>query len=436
MLQRALASLLCLLGAASIGLGIASATVWRPSDTLTATASAPEGTTLLVTDPGVLDLAADDVSVRASASGDTPVVLAVGRSADVDAWVGQDAYVRVTGLADRETLRTQEVEATTPTPTPAPDPAEPVDPAAPADAPAETTPAPDPTGSDLWLWEAGGTGEATLEWAAQEGRWSLLVATTGEDPAPPTLTLTWPQVVTTRWLVPGVVAGAVLLLAGLAWWGLLLVRARRGVAPAGASAAPAPGAAGSSQDAVAPGSGRDAAPDAPAADQTGTTTSPTTILTRRQVRELEQRQAAEREAAQREAARQAAAQRAPKGGRGDGEPRPRRFGRRREEPVAPPEVVPEPPAVADAASPQRVAPTGPSGDAWRRAWGFSGTGADTATDATDRGTADGGTADRGTADRGTADRGAAASEPPRPSPAPTTPTTPAPGRSRPEEPQR
>src|SRR5665648_409418 len=111
LLHRALASLLCALGAAALGLGIASATVWRPSDTLVAQAQGAPGTSLLVTDPGVLDLAADEVTVRASATSGT-VVIALGRSADVDAWVGDDAYTRVTGLAGWHVLATEKVART------------------------------------------------------------------------------------------------------------------------------------------------------------------------------------------------------------------------------------------------------------------------------------------------------------------------------------
>lgn len=257
MLHRALATLLCLLGAAAIGLGIASATLWRASDTLLATAQAAPGTTLLVTDPGVLDLAADEVTVQASAGADQTVVLAVGRTGDVEAWVGSDPVTRVTGLSDLVTLSTAEGLAE---PAPAPSDAEetpaaeetaPAEEAPAEEAPAEEAPAeeaaaaPDPTGSDLWVLETSGTGEATLEWPDQDGRWSLLVATTGEDAGPPTVSLAWPQEVTTPWLVPGVAVGSALLLTGVLWWVLLLVRSRRsrGSVPAGAGVPSEPVAA-------------------------------------------------------------------------------------------------------------------------------------------------------------------------------------------------
>src|SRR5690606_30742622 len=108
-LARVLASLLCLVGAAAIALGVASATAWRGSDTLVASAQAAPGSTLILTEPGVLAMAADEVSVEASAGPGDTVVLALGRTPDVEAWVGTDAHTVVTGLADWTTLEVRDV---------------------------------------------------------------------------------------------------------------------------------------------------------------------------------------------------------------------------------------------------------------------------------------------------------------------------------------
>ena len=112
MLHRVLASLLCVLGAAALALGIASATAWRADDVLVADAVAADGTTMIVTEPGVLDLAADQVTVTATVPrGD--VVVALGRSGDVDAWVGTDAHTRVTGLSAWHHLATNRMTPAT-----------------------------------------------------------------------------------------------------------------------------------------------------------------------------------------------------------------------------------------------------------------------------------------------------------------------------------
>ncbi|MBO1750840.1 hypothetical protein J4G33_03390 [Actinotalea sp. BY-33] len=323
MLQRALATLLCLLGVVAISLAAASATVWRPSDTLVAQAQAADGGTMVVTAPGVLDLAADEVLVEARAQGDQAVVIALGRTSDVEAWVGEDAYTLVTGFADAEVLRTEVVE-------PAPEEAEGDAEETAADAPeaedseaaeedAEPRPAPDPAGSDLWVTEVGGVGEAELSWTTEPGRWSVLVATTGEDAGPPSVSLTWPQEVRTPWLVPGVAVGSVLLLAGIVWWALLLLRARREArrpAPIRVTSTPAGGlplhvgtvtplggaptrqSTSPQVEGVGSGGGPTTAAPAPlagaaAAEASGPDGPPTGPMTRRQIRELEQRRALE-----------------------------------------------------------------------------------------------------------------------------------------------
>ena len=72
--------------------GVASATVWRDSDTVVATTAYTGDGTMLVTEPGVLDLVAEDVTIRATAPGEQQVTLAIGREVDVTGWVGEDAH--------------------------------------------------------------------------------------------------------------------------------------------------------------------------------------------------------------------------------------------------------------------------------------------------------------------------------------------------------
>ncbi len=422
MLHRVLASLLCLLGAAALTLGIASATAWRADDVLVADAVAPEGTTMIVTAPGVLDLAADEVTVTATVPrGD--VVIALGRTADVEAWVGTDAHLVVTGLAEWHTLAADAVAETTPEPEPTDESTEP--PAeAPADPPADATEepaategapvtedtevaagtegetseatdeateepevAPDPSGSDLWVAEEVGSREASMEWTRVDGRWSVLVAAT-EPGVRPTVALAWPQVVTTPWLVPGAVGGSLLLLIGLAWWVFILVggrRRRRAAQDAAARPEPTAGAPATRPGVPVGGLVTPAPAPGSAPSPSLVTSAPSSVaaaagdvpMTRRRLRELEEeRQRAE--AASRFPTRISGPQRgrrdagaadepAAKGARGGG----RRFGRRAPEPTPP---VDEPVAspfapVADPPPEQRATPAA-SADAWRRAWGL------------------------------------------------------------------
>lgn len=247
---RLIGAVLVLLGLVAAGTGVASATLWRPADEVRAEALAPGASTLLVTDPGVLELLAETVTARASGPQGQPIVIAVGREADVIAWVGLDPHARVTGLADDATLVTvpgQPVEP--PVETPAEDPAddapEPSHEATTAvdatdEEPAATESdaassdaagtaaaddagaanAPDPAGSDMWIAEVTGETTAELEWQARPGRWSLLVASTGPEAGAPTLELTWPREVVTPWFRPGLWIGGSLVVVGL---GLVLV---------------------------------------------------------------------------------------------------------------------------------------------------------------------------------------------------------------------
>jgi hypothetical protein len=230
-LKRLLTAAVGVFGLVVIGLGIASATVWRADDVLVAESGGQART--LVTDPGVLELGGDPVTITVRVPDKSRVVLAIGRDTDVEGWVGTDAHDRVTGLSSWHQLALEGVEAPAPTASPtASDAAVPaVDPAtteaagaAPSDAPAVA----DPSGNDMWVAESEGDGSATLVWHAPPGRWSLL-AVSPESAAAPTLSLAWPRVVTTPWLWPCVVVGGLLVLLSL---GLMLrgwLRRRAGI---------------------------------------------------------------------------------------------------------------------------------------------------------------------------------------------------------------
>jgi len=304
-LQRLIAAVLAVLGLAAIGLGVASATAWRADDPLVATAAPGGGTRTLVTDPGVLELAGDPVTVTVRAEG-APVVLALGRDTDVTAWVGSDPYVRVTGLSDWHTLSTTAVAAPEPTASPSasttPGPSPSPSPSGAAGDEAGATAA-DPTGNDMWVVEVTGDGSATLEWPAQDGRWSLLAVSLGDTA--PVLDLSWPQTVTTPWLWPGVALGVLLLAAAAILLVRILRRRREGPDTGWHSVT-------TGQLAVVPAPGTDAGPGAPAPAGTptgavpvGTISATGAPLTRRQIREAEAEAAAAAAAARRRGRRNA-----------------------------------------------------------------------------------------------------------------------------------
>lgn len=208
MVQRFLAILLILAGLGGIGFGIATATVLRESDTVVATATPSGDGTMVVTEPGVLGLVDDQVTVRATVPEGQTVTLALGSDVDVLGWVGDDPYDSVTGLSSWEALS---VAPGTGLATAEEETGEETD-----DAPAERpTTGPDPAGSDMWISEVSGETTVSMRWTEQPGRVVLLAAGVGENAEAPTLELTWPRPVNTPYLWPGVLGGGFALILGI-----------------------------------------------------------------------------------------------------------------------------------------------------------------------------------------------------------------------------
>lgn len=188
-MRRVLVALLAVLGLLAVGAGIGLRTIWLPDDTVVARASVADPGVVVTTAPGVLEARPGPVTVSAQAPDDGPVLLAVGRQEDVEAYSDGLARTRLTGFggADGSALTSTSDEG-------------------------EPTVA-DPATSDLWVQRATGAGTATLRYDPPPGRWLLLAAGDGTAPAPSTITLTWPSPVSTPWAVPLVLVGTLLLLA-------------------------------------------------------------------------------------------------------------------------------------------------------------------------------------------------------------------------------
>jgi len=195
LLRKVLAVLLIVVGIATIGLGVASGTIWRESEIVTAVAEPENDGTLLVTDPGVLGLVSAVVTIRATRADGGPVAMVMGRDVDVLGWIGPDHFTQIVGMQDWQTLETVAVAP---------------------EAAGQAGRGANPLGSDLWIRETSDDGSVTMLWDERPGRWSLLAAGTGADPEAPTLELIWRREVTTPWVWPGVFTGSFVLLVGLA----------------------------------------------------------------------------------------------------------------------------------------------------------------------------------------------------------------------------
>ena len=189
---------LAVLGLVLLAIGIGQRTVWRPSDTVTASLAGAQGAPVTVIDSGIRTLRDGPVTVNVKSSG--KILLAQGRSDDVDAWVGKAAHLTVDGAdADFKSLHSKHSDG-------------------------EAT-VPDPAGSDLWVQEQSGNGQLSYQWQAPaDGDWSLLLASNGTAPAPADISVTATNNTSTPAAVPLIVLGAIVLVIGIL---LLIFRPKR-----------------------------------------------------------------------------------------------------------------------------------------------------------------------------------------------------------------
>ncbi len=196
------------LAAALIGAGIAQRTVFLGPDTATLRVATEEEQPYTLIDADVLR--AHPGTQTLQVSGADQVYAAYGRTADMEAWLSDAPYNRVTLGADGEA----DVAAV-----------EPEDPSWEGDYPGRN-----PTGSDLWLEEYSAETELSTRLQLPEGV-SVLIASDGTAPAPADISIVWPVSNATPWAGPLIVAGAILLLLGLILYALGVRHVRRSRGP-------------------------------------------------------------------------------------------------------------------------------------------------------------------------------------------------------------
>lgn len=225
-------------------IGVLLRTAWAPEPLRTASVEPSEDVRLAVSDPGVLDLLSDDVTVTVDVADaenlaeddedgededgededgtddddsdsdsddgdededktipeeeDVGVVLAVARDIDADGWIGDSSALRITGLSAEDVLSTTVT-----------------------DGELESVAA---IGSDLWRVESFDAQQAEIEWSQDKGRWSVIAASAPEKKISK-ITFAWPQDTTAPAAIPLIIVGAILLFIGAAV--LLLPRSKR-----------------------------------------------------------------------------------------------------------------------------------------------------------------------------------------------------------------
>jgi hypothetical protein len=185
------------------------------------------GGEVLVSEPGQQTL---------TVSGSDNVFVSYGRTADVDAWLGDAAYNRLS--LDEDSGEFVSKAVTPDTEADADEtPEENVSPTD-EDVAAQAT-LNDPRGSDLWLAEHSEEGAVLTTINVPEDV-SVLIASDGTEPAPSKVSVSWPLDNATPWAGALISAGIVLLLVGLALYllGINHMRKSRGPRRKGISAGP------------------------------------------------------------------------------------------------------------------------------------------------------------------------------------------------------
>ncbi|MCD1285804.1 MULTISPECIES: hypothetical protein [unclassified Brevibacterium] len=186
-MRYTLAVILMVVGVVVGGLGILQKTVWAPDDTITATAQIDADSPAVVVDPGMLNLYETPATLKVEGSGD--LTIAQAPIENIDAWTGESAVDRVTGLAEGGELTTKSKDG-------------------------ENT-VPNPAGADLWESEVTGTDAVTLDWSDDANRTGFLIAGDGEAGQVKTVTLSWPNHAETPWAIPLMIIGGAVFLGGM-----------------------------------------------------------------------------------------------------------------------------------------------------------------------------------------------------------------------------
>lgn len=195
-MRKVISVIAMLLGAVALVVGIGQKTFWAPPETVTASMPQLDGEApLTLIESSVNDSKLDPVELVIKAKGEFTASL--GRSYDVDAWVANAAHVSLTGIdTENHKMIAEYVKGE-----------------------AEV---PNPAGDDIFFDSQSADGTMTYRWTAPDsGDWSLLLAAGGKDAAPVDISVTYANDDAMPFALPLIIAGALLLVFGLA---LLVMR--------------------------------------------------------------------------------------------------------------------------------------------------------------------------------------------------------------------
>ncbi|MBC6494567.1 glycosyl transferase [Microbacterium sp. CFBP9023] len=227
------------LAAGLIAAGIAQRTIFMGPSTQEVSVAAEEPAPFVLMDGDVLREHPGSQTLLVRGEGE--IFAAYGRTADMEAWLADSSYNRVT-VGDDGDLEVELVPAgsapegdgASETPAPAETPAAAETPA-PAETPAEgdaaAEPGRNPAGSDLWLDSFTETDTLIADNMQLPEGVSLIIAYDGTADAPDDIVVSWPLDTSTPLAGPLMAAGAAMLLVGLVLYVLAIRHQRRGRGP-------------------------------------------------------------------------------------------------------------------------------------------------------------------------------------------------------------
>lgn len=191
-----------ILGLLLAGIGVGLLTVWASDEVPTAQTQEVDEAPLTVISDDLIDEEAQREEFTISAEGE--YTIALGRTQDIEAWVGDAAHVTIGAVQEgqddaEDTIETEFAEG-------------------------EAT-VPNPADSDLWVASETTEGDLRYAWSAPDdsGDWSLLMFRDGEQPAPTTVSVELEEEPDHLLGTVLIVLGALLVLLGL----FLFLRSRR-----------------------------------------------------------------------------------------------------------------------------------------------------------------------------------------------------------------
>lgn len=186
-MRYALAGVLIVVGLITGLIGVAQKTIWAPDDQIVAQADLGDPGSVVVIEPGVLNLYDGAADLKVEHEG--PISIARASKENVDAWVDSAAHTKVTGVKSETELRTEKVDGD------------------------EETPA--VNDADLFTSVESGDSELSMHWEEDPGRTAFVVSSDGKTQVDGKLSISWPNPASTPWAIPLMVIGAILIILGI-----------------------------------------------------------------------------------------------------------------------------------------------------------------------------------------------------------------------------